>query len=171
MEAKEALVERHGYIKTLEKYLDKPLIKVLIGMRRSGKSTLMRLLIRKLLEKGVSSGSIVYINKESLEFDRIRDYRDLHRFVKGALKKAEGKKYIFIDEIQEIAGWEKAVTSLMAEKTGDVIISGSNAHLLSSELATYVAMPTAFYLLVVLAGLLLGMVGALIAVIRFIRKD
>ncbi|MBN2345891.1 MAG: ATP-binding protein [Candidatus Aminicenantes bacterium] len=139
MEAKEFLVERHGYIKTLEKYLDKPLIKVLTGMRRSGKSSLMRILIRKLLEKGVPSGNIVYVNKESLEFDAIEDYRDLNRFVKDAFKKARGNKYIFIDEIQEIASWEKAVSSLMAEKTGDVFISGSNAHLLSSELATLIS--------------------------------
>ncbi len=130
------LVKREKYLKTLGTYLGKPLIKILLGMRRSGKSSIIRLLIAELLEKGVPEKNIIYINKESLEFEDIETYRDLYSYVVKNFKGVEGQKYIFIDEVQEIKEWEKAVVSFLAEGIGDVIISGSNSRLLSGELAT-----------------------------------
>jgi hypothetical protein len=132
----EKLLERSDYIEKLERYLDKPLIKVLVGMRRVGKSSLMKTLIERLIGKGIPEKNIVYINKESLEFDQIRNYKDLHSYIGDRLVGVKGKKYIFIDEIQEIESWEKAATSMLADKVGDIFISGSNARMLSSELAT-----------------------------------
>jgi len=133
---RENLIVRPIYLDKLEKYLDKPLVKVLIGMRRVGKSSLMMFLTDKLMKNGIPKQNLVFINKESLEFDHIRNYGELNAYVLERLKNAKGKKYILIDEIQEIIAWEKAVASLLAEKIGDIIISGSNARMLSSELAS-----------------------------------
>lgn len=130
------LVRRKRYLKILDTYLGKSLIKVLLGMRRTGKSSIIRLLIGELLEKGVPEKNIIYINKESLEFEEIQTYKDLYNYVVKNLKNVRGQRYIFIDEVQEIKEWEKAVASFLAEGIGDVIISGSNSHLLSGELAT-----------------------------------
>ena len=130
------LVRRKRYLKILDTYLGKSLIKVLLGMRRTGKSSIIRLLIGELLEKGVPEKNIIYINKESLEFEEIQTYKDLYNYVVKNLKNVRGQRYIFIDEVQEIKEWEKAVTSFLAEGIRDVVISGSNSHLLSGELVT-----------------------------------
>jgi hypothetical protein len=84
----------------------------------------------------VPAENILIINKESLVFDFIRNYMDLYRYVKEYFQDKNGSKYLFVDEIQEIGKWQKAVTSFLAENTADLCITGSNAHLLSSELAT-----------------------------------
>ena len=130
------LIQRDEYLDVIENYIDKPIIKVLIGMRRVGKSAIMKLLINKLLKKNIPASNIIYINKESLEFDEIKNYKDLYRYVINYFKGVKSRKYIFIDEIQEIAEWEKSVNSFLADNYGDIIISGSNSKLLSSELAT-----------------------------------
>ncbi|MBN2857054.1 MAG: ATP-binding protein [Candidatus Delongbacteria bacterium] len=127
---------RELYITKLMKYIDKPMIKVLTGIRRCGKSTLLRLVHKELLNRGEEAKNIVYINHESLEFGFIKDYNDLYKFVNGELKNRKGRKYILLDEVQEVEKWEKAVSSFLADGIGDIIITGSNAHLLSSELAT-----------------------------------
>ena len=144
-------VVRERYLNAIETFIDKPVVKVLKGMRRVGKSVIMRLLIERLINRGVSSGNILYINKESLAFDAIKDYRDLYRYTGDYFKEgvatapapapapAPVRKYILIDEIQEIEGWERAVASFLADGMGDVVISGSNASLLSSELATLIS--------------------------------
>lgn len=130
------LIPRKSYLDKLENYINKPLIKVLIGMRRVGKSSLIKLFIHRLLKKGVPSSNILYINKESVEFDDIVNYKDLYRYVNNYFKGIKGRKYIFIDEIQNIQQWEKTVTSFLADDFADIIISGSTSKLLSSELAT-----------------------------------
>lgn len=128
---------REGYLNAIETFIDKPVVKVLKGMRRVGKSVLIKLLINRLIKKGVPSlNNILYINKESLEFDEIKNHNDLYQYTRDYFKDVKGSRYIFIDEIQEIDGWEKAVASFLADNLGDVVISGSNARLLSSELAT-----------------------------------
>jgi hypothetical protein len=154
-------VIRERYLGAIEAFIDQPVVKVLKGMRRVGKSVIMRLLIERLINRGVPDANILYINKESLEFDALKDYRDLYRyavdyFKEGAITAAgasaattaisasatataTGRKYILIDEIQEIEGWERAVASFLADGLGDVVISGSNASLLSSELATLIS--------------------------------
>ena len=137
---------RKHYVKKILPFVDKPVIKVITGLRRVGKSTFLQMLKDHLLKKGVSEKNILCINKESLEYDFIHDYQDLNKFVKNAFTSVQGKRYLFIDEVQEIKLWEKAVTSLFTEEKTDIYITGSNAHLLSSELATllsgrYVSFP------------------------------
>jgi len=130
-------IARESYINRMVPFLGKPVIKVLTGMRRVGKSSLVRLLIRYLIESGVSEKAIVFLDLESLEWDSIRTYSDLYSSIKGSFPGFEGQRYVFIDEVQQVAGWEKAVNSLLAENFADITITGSNAHLLASELATY----------------------------------
>jgi len=130
------MIPRKSYLNLLAKFQDKPVIKVLSGLRRSGKSTLLKLMMERLKRDGVSSSNVLYIDKESLEFDAIRTYRDLQRFVTSRWKSVEGWKYLFVDEIQEIESWEKAIASLSGQRLADIYISGSNAHLLASDLAT-----------------------------------
>ena len=129
-------VLRDEYLNKIEKFINRPIIKVLTGMRRVGKSVIIKLLIEKLLHQNISINNIVYINKESLEFEDIKNFKDLYAYVNNILKNKIGKKYIIIDEIQEIKEWEKAVSSFYSENIADIIISGSNAKLLSTELAT-----------------------------------
>lgn len=133
------IVKRDFYIKKIKLYLDKPVIKVLTGMRRVGKSTLLLTLKNELIKNNIDEKNIIWINKESLEFDFITDYKNLYQYVKSAFPSNKGKKYLFIDEIQEIVSWEKAVISIFTENIADIIITGSNAHLLSSELATFIS--------------------------------
>ena len=140
------LIPREYYSNLLKKFMDRSIIKVLIGMRRSGKSSIMKLIINDLIKQNIPTDNIVYINKESLEFEEINTYKDLYNYVAKKLKTKTGSKYIFIDEVQEIAEWEKAVISFYSENIGDIIISGSNSRLLSSELSTllsgrYVELP------------------------------
>jgi predicted AAA+ superfamily ATPase len=108
-------------------------------MRRVGKSCLLKLLIERLRAGNVKTQQIVYINKESLEFDFIRNYQELHAYVKKRFASVKGPKYLFVDEIQEIEKWEKAITSFFSDADIDIFITGSNAHLLSSEIATLIS--------------------------------
>lgn len=132
------LIKRNFYIEKLKNYLDKPIIKVITGMRRVGKSTILLSLIEDL-KQNLDEQNIIYINKESLEFDFIRDYESLYKYIKSQLPNNNEKKYVIIDEIQEIIFWEKAALSIYSEKLADIIITGSNAHLLSSEIATLIS--------------------------------
>jgi predicted AAA+ superfamily ATPase len=120
--------------------MNKPVIKVITGMRRVGKSYLLKLIIETLdAQKSNGPDQILYINKESLDYDFIKDYKDMHNYVKASFKSVEGSKYLLVDEIQEIHNWEKAVSSLFSEGDIDIFLTGSNAHLLSSEIATLIS--------------------------------
>ena len=96
------------------------------------------MLVDSFIEKGVNRGNILLINKDSLEFDFIADYKDLADYVLQQFEIVKGAKYIFLDEVQEIAGWEKAVAGFLADSVADVYITGSNSRMLSSELATLI---------------------------------
>lgn len=130
------MYKRNLYLKKIIPLINTPVIKVITGMRRAGKSCLMKLIMDELTERQVDSGRIVYISKESLEYDFIRNYKDLYSFVKKKFKSVKGWKYLFIDEIQEIDSWEKAIASFFSEGDVDICLTGSNANLLSSEIAT-----------------------------------
>ncbi len=120
--------------------MNKPVIKVITGMRRVGKSYLLKLIIESLsARKSIGRGQILYINKESLDYDFIKDYKDLHNYVKASFRHIQGSKYLFVDEIQEIHNWEKAILSFFSEGDIDIFLTGSNARLLSSELATLIS--------------------------------
>jgi predicted AAA+ superfamily ATPase len=111
------------------------MIKVVAGVRRCGKSTLFKLYIDWLLESGVKPEQIISVNLEELEYEKLLDYHMLYEYIKARLYKG-GYTYIFIDEVQSCKGYEKAVDSLFVKDNVDVYITGSNAYLLSSELAT-----------------------------------
>ena len=131
---------RNLYLKKIIPFVNKPVIKVITGMRRVGKSYLLKLIIETLsAQKSNGPDQILYINKESLDYDFIKDYKDMHNYVKASFKSVEGSKYLHVDEIQEIHNWEKAVSSLFSEGDIDIFLTGSNAHLLSSEIATLIS--------------------------------
>ncbi|MCD4691985.1 MAG: ATP-binding protein [Calditrichales bacterium] len=128
---------RKDYIQKLEPFIDKPIIKVIVGLRRAGKSTLIILFINWLKKhKNVPANRILYINKESLEFDNISNDKDLYKLVKDKVKLSGHKIYLFVDEVQMINNWQRAINSILADELADIYITGSNARLLSSELAT-----------------------------------
>lgn len=127
-------IKRIEYLEELKKWKDKNLIKVVTGIRRCGKSTLLELFIEYLKEEKIDEGHIVSINLESLEFN-FSNYKDLYFYVVSKIK--DDKKYhVFLDEIQNIEGFQKAVDSLYIKKNIDIYITGSNTFLLSGELAT-----------------------------------
>lgn len=128
--------KRNLYLDKIRPFINKDIIKVLIGQRRVGKSYILFHLMDELSQNfSVSREQIIYINKELNEFDFIKDYNDLLDYVKK--NKTEEKKYVFIDEIQDIQNFEKALRDLQALWNYDVYISGSNANLLSGEIATF----------------------------------
>ena len=130
------MIERKRYIEKLVPFIGKPIIKVITGIRRCGKSTLLKQIIQLLESKDISPEEIIHINMELMEFDHLKNYKDLYAYIQKLLTNRNGNYYIFIDEVQEVEGWEKAINSLLAEERSDIYISGSNAKLLSSELAS-----------------------------------
>ncbi len=122
------IINRQHYISQIENYIDKPIIKVILWQRRVGKSYILLMVIEHLKNIGIDIEDIIYINKEDLKWDFIKDYNDLYKATKDY-------KYIFIDEIQEIVDWEKCIRSLALDGK-DIYISWSNSDLLSWELAT-----------------------------------
>ena len=127
--------KRDLYLDKLIKFKDKQFIKVITGIRRCGKSTLLKLFREYLLENNVAESQIIYINFESIQFDDIKDYKLLYEYIKEHLV-AKSKTYLLLDEIQEVIHWEKAVNSFLVDFNVDIYITGSNAWLLSSELST-----------------------------------
>lgn len=133
------MIKRSSYLDKIRPFIGKPVIKVLTGIRRCGKSTLMLQIIEELQQKGIHTDQIIYINKELFEFDEIREYKELHNFVSSKSKSPKVNYYLFVDEVQEIEEWERAINSLLALKNYDIYITGSNARLWSSELATLIS--------------------------------
>lgn len=128
------MIERKEYLENLISFKDKDLIKVVTGVRRCGKSTLLELYIDFLKKSGVSDNQIISLNLEDLENADLLDYKSLYDYIKERL--TPDMNYIFIDEVQKCKDFEKAVDSLFIKKNCDVYITGSNAFLLSGELAT-----------------------------------
>jgi len=131
---------RESYTRSIARFLNNNLVKVLVGQRRTGKSYILRQIIQQLLDKGVARKNIFYINKEFTDFDFVETYQDLDELIKLYLAQIEpkGKVYLFFDEIQNIKSWEKLVNSYSQDYTLDceIFITGSNSELLSGELAT-----------------------------------
>ena len=132
------MVNRQIYINRLLPFIDRPIIKVLTGIRRSGKSVLLMLLREELKRRGVTDKQIIYINFESMEYMDVSDAVNLYRYVKEK-RIPEQKVYILLDEIQNVSEWEKAVNSFMVDWNCDIYLTGSNSRMLSSELATLIA--------------------------------
>lgn len=130
-------VIRNIYLDRLLEFKDHVnLVKIITGVRRCGKSTLMGQYINRLKNDGITSERILYLNLESANYKEIENHEDLIEFTYHRLPKKE-RSYLFLDEIQRVDQWEKAVNSLMVDRDVDIYITGSNAHLLSSELSTY----------------------------------
>ena len=128
------MIIRQKYLDQLLAFRDRDLVKVVTGVRRCGKSTLLDMMREHLAREGVSRERLLTFKMESMEFDGL-DYRGLYQLVR---KRTEGivHPYLFFDELQEIEGWERAIDSLRVDLDCDMYITGSNAYLLSSELAT-----------------------------------
>jgi predicted AAA+ superfamily ATPase len=129
------VIERQEYLERLVGFRDKQLIKVVTGIRRCGKSTLFELYQEQLKHSGVMDGQIVSVNLEEGEFADIETSRQLFAYVNERLQ-ADKMNYVFLDEVQRVPEFQKAVDTLFVKKNCDVYITGSNAHLLSGELAT-----------------------------------
>ena len=130
------MVQRTEYLQQLKVWKDEKVIKVVTGIRRCGKSTLLQQFQTYLKENGVAEEQIISINFEELEFEHLLSYRELYAYIKERL--CEGKMtYIFLDEIQKVESFEKVVDSLYVKDNTDIYITGSNAYMLSGDLATY----------------------------------
>ncbi len=132
------MIKREKYLKKIRGFYNQDLIKVITGIRRSGKSTLLRQIIDELQEEGVSKERIIYINFEDIDMSFIKNDKDLNAYIKKQILTDE-KYYLFFDEIQNIVDWERAVNSFKATKNVSIFITGSNSNLLSGELATLIA--------------------------------
>ncbi len=129
------MVQRTAYLKQLLSWKDEQVIKVVTGIRRCGKSTLLKQYQQHLMENGVRPEQIVSVNFEELEYEHLLDYKALYAYIKERLC-PEKMTYIFLDEIQKVDSFEKVVDSLYVKENTDVYITGSNAYMLSGDLAT-----------------------------------
>src|SRR5690606_14674611 len=132
------MILRPNYIDALIPFVDKPQIKIITGIRRSGKSVVLALLKEELLQRGVKEEQIITINFESFTYIELTNAKNLYVFIKEKIINTH-KYYLLLDEIQEVEDWEKAVNSFIVDFDVDVYLTGSNSHMLSSELATYLA--------------------------------
>lgn len=132
------MIYRTEYMNQLHSFKDNKLIKVVTGLRRSGKSTLLQMFKEELIKDNVFEEQIQYLNFELMKYDSIRNYKQLYELVVENIIK-DKKNYLFFDEIQQVEGWEKAINSLTLEYDVDIYVTGSNAYLLSSELATLIS--------------------------------
>lgn len=129
---------RQSYLNTLLEFLDKDVIKVIVGVRRCGKSTLLKLFIEELKNRKIPKKNILHINFESMKYRDITEYNRFYDYVAEHIPE-NGKTYLLIDEPQNVTGWEKAVNSFKVDFDCDIYITGSNAKLLSSELSTLIS--------------------------------
>lgn len=133
------MIIREAYLRQIVPLIDKNLIKVLTGVRRSGKTVLLSQIQDYLLKNGRSKSQIINISLESKKNKKFKDGDVLYEYLISACEKLNAKAYIFLDEIQVVSGWEEVVSSLLVDVDCDVYITGSNSKLLSGELATLIA--------------------------------
>ena len=130
------MIPRPAYIQKIKPYVDAPLVKILSGVRRCGKSTILKMIIAELKKKGIPEERILSYTFDSMQFEDIKTANALYEAVKKRLS-PQGKTYLFLDEIQEVKSWEKAVNSFMTDFDVDIYVTGSNSRLMSSEISTY----------------------------------
>ena len=135
------MTKRELYIEKIKPFIDKDIIKVLTGIRRSGKSVMLKLIMKELKQNGIDEEQFININFENLVNVELTTADKLHKYILKKANKIKKKCYIFLDEIQEVKDWEKCINSLRVneEYNFDIYITGSNAKLLSGELSTYLA--------------------------------
>lgn len=132
------MIPRPNYLSQIKPFVNQPLIKIITGIRRSGKSTVLKMLKAELLAQGIDESRIIEMNFESFAFNDYKNAKSLYDFIQSKIQ-SNLKSYILLDEIQEVEQWEKAVNAFMVDFDVDIYLTGSNSHLLSSELATYLA--------------------------------
>ena len=132
------MIIREIYLSKIRPFYDQDLIKVIMGIRRCGKSVLLLQIINELKEKGIEEKQIIYVNFENEDYSFIKNDIDLHNYIKEKITNKE-KYYLFFDEIRNVKDWEKAINSFKASKNVSIFITGSNSDLLSGELATHLA--------------------------------
>lgn len=133
------MIKRESYMKKIRPFINSDLVKVLTGIRRCGKSVMLDLIKKELLQQGVTPQQLISYNFENMSFARLCNAQALHDEIINKTQALTGKIYLFFDEIQEVKDWEKYINSLRIELNCDIYITGSNAKLLSGELATYLA--------------------------------
>lgn len=135
------MIQRKTYIDRLLEYKDSPVVKILSGIRRSGKSSILMMFKEELIKQEISEKNIIYIDFESLKNYKLRNYLALYEEILKLSENAEKnqKIYVFLDELQNVENWEQAIASLMKDLNCDIYITGSNSKLLSSEFATHIA--------------------------------
>lgn len=131
-------LERTEYLQKLIAFRDKHIIKIITGIRRCGKSTLMEIFQDYLKANHVEKDQILAVNFEDFDYRELRDAEKLHAYVKGHMAK-DKMTYLFLDEIQHVESWPDVIDSLYLRKNLDIYITGSNAYLLSSEIATLIS--------------------------------
>ena len=132
------MIDRPQYLKTLRTYRDVPLVKILAGIRRCGKSTILEMLKADLLKSGIKGDHIIFMHYTSEELDEGMTDKDMYQGIKARMADG-GRYYLLLDEVQEIDGWEKAVNSLLEDGNTDIYATGSNSRLMSSEISTYLS--------------------------------
>lgn len=130
------MMQRPLYMKKIMAYADAPFVKVLTGVRRCGKSTILKMLMAELSERGVPEQHILHYAFDSMEHEDIKSAKHLYQEIRSRLQ-PEGRTYLFFDEIQEVESWEKAVNSMMMDFNVDIYVTGSNSRMMSSEISTY----------------------------------
>lgn len=130
------MINRPIYVDKIMTYADTPFVKILTGIRRCGKSTILKMLMDKMKERGIHEEQILHYSFDSLEYEDIKTAKALFAHFKQHLF-LKGKTYLFLDEIQEVKSWEKVVNSLMADYDVDIYVTGSNSRMMSSEISTY----------------------------------
>ena len=130
------MIPRPHYTKKILTYVDTPFVKILTGVRRSGKSTILKMLVEELKQKGIPDKSILHYSFDSLEYEEIKTSKALFNELKQRIS-SDNKTYLFLDEIQEVDSWEKVVNSLMVDYDVDIYVTGSNSRMMSSEISTY----------------------------------
>ncbi len=129
------MLKREKYLKRIRAFYDSDLIKILVGIRRCGKSVILEQIIEELKERGIDENHIIYVNFEFIEYEYLTDYKKLNKYVKEKIKDNQ-IYYLFFDEIQNVDNFEKVINSLRASKKVSIFITGSNSRLLSDELST-----------------------------------
>ena len=130
------MIIRQHYLNMLKIYRDVPLVKILAGIRRCGKSTILEMLRDDLLKSGIAADHIISMRYTSEDYDDGMTDKDMYQGIKEKMT-GDGRCYLLLDEVQEIAGWEKAVNSLLENADTDIYVTGSNSKLMASEISTY----------------------------------
>ncbi|MCF0225901.1 MAG: ATP-binding protein [Methanobrevibacter sp.] len=133
------MIKRKLYLNQIEGLIDKEPIKIITGVRRSGKTYLLKSISDELKNRGISEENIFLISFESMKYNKIEDFQQLDDCIKQLIKNVKGKIYFLFDEIQNVKNWEKSINAYRVDLDCDIYITGSNSELLSSEMATLIA--------------------------------